>query len=80
MSLDPAKNHTRFYRLSWQVSLEDDTALVCTWGRLSTQGRTRVICFLKKRSKAERKRERLIQRRFHRGYAVAASALARQGL
>ena len=46
VSLNPAKNRARFYLLSWQISLEGDTALVCTWGRLGTQGRSRVVSSL----------------------------------
>ena len=36
VSRDPAKNRARFYLFSWQVALDGETALVCTWGRLGT--------------------------------------------
>ncbi len=41
VSRNPAKNRRRFYHLSWQVSLDGATALVCRWGRLGTQGQSR---------------------------------------
>ena len=69
VSLDPAKNRARFYLLSWQVALTGDIALVCRWGRLGTQGRTRIL-FFPDRSAIEPKLERLIKRRLRRGYHV----------
>ncbi len=70
VSLDPAKNRARFYLLSWQVSLAGDMALVCTWGRLGTQGRTRVV-FVLDRAEAEQHLAHLIRRRLKRGYQVS---------
>ena len=70
VSRDPAKNRARFYLFSWQVSLDGETALVCTWGRLGTQGRTRFI-FFPERAAAETSLARLIRRRLKRGYQVS---------
>ena len=70
VSLDPAKNRARFYLLSWQASLLGDTALVCRWGRLGTQGRSRVI-IIPDGAEVQPKIERLIKRRFQHGYQVA---------
>ncbi len=69
VSLDPAKNRARFYHLSWQVSLEGATALVCRWGRLGTQGKTRII-FFPEGAEVQANIEQLIKRRFQRGYQV----------
>ena len=69
VSRDPAKNRARFYLLSWQVALTGDIALVCRWGRLGTQGRTRAL-FFPDRSTIAPKIERLIKRRLRRGYQV----------
>jgi len=44
VSRDPAKNRNRFYLLSWQPTLDGSAALVCTWGRLGTRGRSRLLC------------------------------------
>ena len=69
VSRDPAKNRARFYLLSWQVALDGETALVCTWGRLGTRGRSRVM-FVPDHAAAASKLERLIKRRLKRGYQV----------
>ena len=71
VSRDPAKNRARFYLLSWQVSLVGDTALLCRWGRLGTQGRTRVI-FFPEGAEVQPQIQRLIKRRLQRGYHVIA--------
>jgi predicted DNA-binding WGR domain protein len=71
ISQDAAKNRQRFYLLSWQPTLEGDTALVCTWGRLGTLGRSRTI-FYPERAQVQDKLVRLIQRRLQRGYQIAA--------
>ena len=70
VSLDPAKYRARFYLLSWQASLLGETALVCRWGRLGTQGRSRVI-IIPDGAEVQPKIERLIKRRFQHGYQVA---------
>jgi len=71
VSRDPANNRQRFYLLSWQRSLGGETALVCTWGRLGTQGRSRCI-FFPDQLTVTTKLVRLIKRRLHRGYQVSA--------
>ena len=70
VSQDAAKNRQRFYLLSWQPTLEGDTALVCTWGRLGTQGRSRTI-FYPTRAQVQEQLVQLIRRRLQRGYQVA---------
>jgi predicted DNA-binding WGR domain protein len=45
VSLGPARNRARFYRLHWQPTLWGELALVQTWGRLGTAGRTRVAIY-----------------------------------
>ncbi len=69
VSRNSETNRQRFYLLSWQVSLQGDIALVCTWGRLGTQGRSRVIVF-PANMPVETRLERLIKRRLIRGYSV----------
>ncbi len=71
VSQDMAKNRQRFYLLSWQPTLEGDTALVCTWGRLGTQGRSRTLCY-PERAQVQAKLVRLIPWRLPRGYQLAA--------
>ncbi len=71
VSRDPANNRQRFYLLSWQRSLGGETALVCTWGRQGTQGRSRFIFFPDQIS-VTTKLVRLIKRRLNRGYQVNA--------
>src|SRR3712207_1066988 len=69
VSTDAAKNRQRFYQLSWQPMLDGDIALVCTWGRLGTHGRTRTI-FYPERAEVQDKLLRLLRRRLQRGYRV----------
>ena len=70
VSRDPTKNRNRFYLLSWQPSLDGRTALVYTWGRVGTHGRSRVIHY-PERTTAHDALARLIKRRLQRGYQVA---------
>ena len=44
-SIEPRKNRFRFYTLSWQRDLFGGVALVRTYGRLGTSGRTRITSF-----------------------------------
>lgn len=69
VSCDPAKNRQRFYLLAWHTSLHGEFALVCTWGRVGTLGRSRVIIFPPDVPTAT-SLARLIKRRFRRGYRV----------
>ena len=45
VSIDPAKNRYRYYRLSHQRTLWDEDVLVQSWGPLGTDGHSR-LCFL----------------------------------
>ncbi len=71
VSHDPATNRRRYYLLSWQPSLDGSIVLVCTWGRLQTLGRSRVLCTADQPN-AQDIVARIIRRRLHRGYRVAA--------
>ncbi len=69
VSLDPTKNRNRFYLLSWQPTLDGSAALVCTWGRLGTHGRSRLLCAADQ-PHAQDIVTRIIRRRVQRGYQV----------
>ena len=71
VSQDPAKNRRRFYLLSWQSTLDGETALVCSWGRLGAHGRSHTI-FYSDRAEVQETLVRLIKRRLKRGYHVTA--------
>ena len=70
VSVDPVKNRARFYLLTWQPTLQGGGALVCTWGRLGTQGRSLAV-FYNDRASAQVKIARALKRRFKRGYQLA---------
>ncbi len=69
VSRDPEKNRNRFYLLSWQPTLDGNTALVCTWGRLGTHGRSRMLCAADQPNTQDIV-ARIIRRRLQRGYQV----------
>jgi predicted DNA-binding WGR domain protein len=69
VSRDPAKNRNRFYLLSWQPTLDGSAALVCSWGRLGTRGRSRMLCAADQPN-AQDVVARIIRRRVQRGYQV----------
>ena len=71
ISQDAAKNRQRFYLLSWQPTLEGDIALVGTWGRLGTLGRSRTL-FYPERAQVQEQLVQLIRRRLQHGYHVTA--------
>ena len=71
VSQDPAKNRQRFYLLSWQSTLDGETALVCSWGRLGAHGRSHTI-FYSDHGQMQENLVRLIKRRLQRGYRVTA--------
>ena len=71
VSRDVSKNRNRFYLLVWQPMLDGDIALVCSWGRLGTQGRSLTI-FYPDRAQVQEKLVGLIKRRLQRGYQVIA--------
>jgi predicted DNA-binding WGR domain protein len=68
-SVDPAANRQRFYCLSWQPTLFGGGALVKTWGRLGTEGRSRTL-FWGARPDAQALVERLVRQRFQHGYQL----------
>ncbi len=69
VSRDPTKNRNRFYLLSWQPTLDGRLVLVCTWGRLGTRGRSRILCAADQPN-AQDIIARIIRRRMQRGYQV----------
>jgi predicted DNA-binding WGR domain protein len=69
VSIDPAKNRHRFYRISRQRTLWDEDVLVQTWGRIGTDGRSRV-CFLEDGEPAQIAMAKLLRRRLQHGYQV----------
>jgi predicted DNA-binding WGR domain protein len=69
VSRDPTKNRNRFYLLSWQPTLDGSAALVCTWGRLGTAGRSRILCSADQ-PHAQDTITRIIRRRLQRGYQI----------
>ncbi len=69
VSRDPNNNRERFYVLSWQHTLQGDTVLLCRWGRLGTQGRSRTIIYAH-HDQVREKIMRLIKRRLQRGYHI----------
>lgn len=70
VSCNPQQNRQRFYLLTWQRSLIGELTLMCTWGRLGTLGRSRVIRFPDS-SPVVTSLQRLIRRRrLRRGYHV----------
>ncbi len=71
VSRDPAHNRARFYLVRWQLTLDGETALVCTWGRLGTMGRSRAV-FFPERASAHAKITHLIRQRFQHGYHVTS--------
>ncbi len=69
VSRDPTKNRERFYVLSWQGTLQGGIALLCRWGRIGTQGRSRTIIYTHQ-DQVREKIIRLIKRRLQRGYHI----------
>jgi predicted DNA-binding WGR domain protein len=69
VSYDPAQNRARFYLLSWQPALDGRATLVCTWGRIGTCGRSRVVGTADQLN-TQAMIARLIKRRLQRGYHV----------
>ena len=69
VSVDHAGNRHRFYSLSWQPTLWGGGALIRTWGRIGTRGRT-LETFHEDRAGAQELIEQLVKRRFRRGCRV----------
>ena len=70
VSIDPAENRCRFYRLQWHPTLWGDLALVCIWGRVGTLGQVRVLHGVRT-ADAEATAQALLQLRLRHGYHVA---------
>ena len=68
-SVDPARNRYRFYSLSWQPLLFGGGALIRSWGRIGTAGRTLAMAH-PDRASAQPAIEQLLLRRLRRGYQV----------
>jgi predicted DNA-binding WGR domain protein len=71
VSRDPAKNRDRFYTLRWQPSLFGEPALVRTWGRVGTVGRSRASVY-PDATRAQAAIVALLRRRLRHGYRVVA--------
>src|SRR5450756_561349 len=69
VNVDPDKNRYRFYTLSWQPSLFGGLALVRSWGRIGTSGRSRAIFFADQEG-AQKAVEEIMKRRMAHGYRV----------
>ena len=68
-SIDPARNRFRFFTLHWQSTLWDGPALVRTWGRVGTPGRSRVVA-VPEGSDPWATVRRVLRRRLRHGYRV----------
>ena len=71
VSRDPANNRNRFYLLTKQPAFCGDLAIMGIWGRCGTAGRTRILCSTRQPN-AQAIVARILRRRLHRGYQVAA--------
>jgi predicted DNA-binding WGR domain protein len=69
VSINPTKNRYRFYRMTHQHTLWNEDVLVQTWGRMGTEGRSR-LCFLEDADQAQALMAKLLRRRLQHGYAV----------
>jgi predicted DNA-binding WGR domain protein len=69
VSVDPSRNRFRFYSLSWQPGLWGGGALVRTWGRIGTKGRSTGV-FYQDRTSAQPLVEQFVKRRLQHGYQL----------
>ncbi len=69
ISINQHQNRHRFYVLSWQPGLFGGGALLRSWGRIGTKGRS-LLAFYEDRSAAQAAAERIIRRRLRHGYRV----------
>ena len=67
VSIDPAENRYRFYRLQWHPTLWDDVALLCVWGRIGTLGQVRVLHSARTPA-AVAEADRILRLRLRHGY------------
>ena len=70
-SVEPQKNRFRFYALSWQGTLWGGAALIRSWGRIGTAGRSLTTQY-PDREGARVAVERLVRLRLKRGYRLVA--------
>jgi predicted DNA-binding WGR domain protein len=70
-SVDPARNRRRFYALTWQPTLWGEWALIHTWGRIGTAGRSKPV-FYGDPAGAKEAVAQVIRRRLRRGYRAEA--------
>ncbi len=67
---DPEQNMARFYAIAIEATLFGDIALVRTWGRIGTRGRTMFeTCASVEEAKAGA--EQVVHSKIRRGYARA---------
>ena len=69
VSVDPGRNRARFYRLQWHPTLWEESALLCSWGRIGTTGRAKVLATAPS-DQAEATIAQLVRRRLHHGYQL----------
>ncbi len=69
ISINQHQNRHRFYVLSWQPGLFGGGALLRSWGRIGTKGRS-LLAFYEDRGRAQAAAERIIRRRLRHGYRV----------
>jgi predicted DNA-binding WGR domain protein len=69
VSIDAAKNRYRFYRISRQRTLWDEDVLVQSWGRIGTDGRSR-ICFLNDPGQIQTLLAKLLRQRLQHRYQL----------
>ena len=69
VSVDAARNRFRFYSVSWQPGLFGGGALLRSWGRIGTKGRSREVCY-QDRASAQPLVEQIVRRRLQRGYQL----------
>jgi predicted DNA-binding WGR domain protein len=71
-SVDPGRNRFRRYTLSWQPALWGGGALVRSWGRRGTTGRSQAT-FYAQEEEAQHELQRLLRVRVRHGYQLLAS-------
>jgi predicted DNA-binding WGR domain protein len=71
--IDPTRNRQRFYTLQLVPNLFNAYSLIRTWGRLGTQGQSRIE-WHDTQEAAEQACERLLQAKQRRGYRLRAES------
>lgn len=65
--IDPSKNMQRFYTLSIEGNLFGGGSLVRSWGRIGTQGQTRIVLFDSEIT-AQINHDKIVSTKLKRGY------------